>query len=74
MCCYLLRGKLITNIFSIGNVWAMSRDETIYESPEIFNPDRFTDPSVPPVPIFGWGRRYELFVMLRTNSTKTCSV
>ncbi|KAH7329771.1 cytochrome P450 [Rhizoctonia solani] len=41
----------------IGNVWAMSRDESIYPSPEEFNPDRFLDPNVPPVLGFGWGRR-----------------
>jgi hypothetical protein len=37
---------------------AMSRDENIYKDPEIFNPDRFVDPSVPALPAFGWGRRY----------------
>jgi cytochrome P450 len=36
---------------------AMSRDESIYKDPEIFNPDRFLDPNVPPLPGFGWGRR-----------------
>ncbi|KDN34376.1 hypothetical protein RSAG8_12542, partial [Rhizoctonia solani AG-8 WAC10335] len=41
----------------IGNVWAMSRDESIYKDPEAFNPDRFLDPNVPPLPGFGWGRR-----------------
>lgn len=41
----------------IGNVWAMSRDESIYKNPEDFNPDRFLDPKVPPLPGFGWGRR-----------------
>ncbi|CAE6429343.1 unnamed protein product [Rhizoctonia solani] len=35
----------------------MSRDEKVYRDPETFNPDRFLDPEVPPVPIFGWGRR-----------------
>ncbi|CAE6472167.1 unnamed protein product [Rhizoctonia solani] len=41
----------------IGNVWAMSRDESIYKDPEVFNPDRFQDPDVPYAPVFGWGRR-----------------
>ncbi|KAF8679909.1 cytochrome P450 family [Rhizoctonia solani] len=41
----------------IGNLWAMSRDETVYENPESFEPERFTDPKTPPLPGFGWGRR-----------------
>ncbi|CAE6394570.1 unnamed protein product [Rhizoctonia solani] len=41
----------------IGNTWAISRDETLYDQPEVFNPDRFNDPSVPRAPEFGWGRR-----------------
>ncbi|CAE7210631.1 unnamed protein product [Rhizoctonia solani] len=40
-----------------GNVWAMTRDETVYKDPEVFDPDRFLDPSTPPSPVFGWGRR-----------------
>ncbi|CAE6443311.1 O-methylsterigmatocystin oxidoreductase Short=OMST oxidoreductase [Rhizoctonia solani AG-1 IB] len=40
-----------------GTIVAMSRDEAVYESPERFNPDRFLDPTVPPAPTFGWGRR-----------------
>ncbi|CAE6486226.1 unnamed protein product [Rhizoctonia solani] len=41
----------------LGNVWAMSRDETVYQDPDTFEPDRFLNPNVPPVPGFGWGRR-----------------
>ncbi|KAB5591991.1 Cytochrome P450 family protein [Ceratobasidium theobromae] len=41
----------------IGNLWAMSRDESFYKDPNAFNPDRFLDPKVPPLPGFGWGRR-----------------
>ncbi|KAH7342111.1 cytochrome P450 [Rhizoctonia solani] len=40
-----------------GNVWAMTHNETMYKDPEVFNPDRFLDPSTPPSPVFGWGRR-----------------
>lgn len=48
----ILKGTIV-----IGNVWAMTRDENVYKSPEVFDPDRFLDPSVPPAPVFGWGRR-----------------
>ncbi|KAG9093309.1 hypothetical protein FS749_014628 [Ceratobasidium sp. UAMH 11750] len=41
----------------IGNVWAMSRNEQVYPEPETFTPDRFSDPNVPSVPAFGFGRR-----------------
>ncbi|KAG9097144.1 hypothetical protein FS749_006970 [Ceratobasidium sp. UAMH 11750] len=41
----------------IGNVWAITRDESVYPEPEVFNPDRFLDSSVPLAPGFGWGRR-----------------
>ncbi|KAG8730772.1 hypothetical protein FRC11_005859 [Ceratobasidium sp. 423] len=41
-----------------GNIWAISRDERIYEDPDTFDPDRFDDPGLPQAPVFGWGRRY----------------
>ncbi|KAG9090340.1 hypothetical protein FS749_000640, partial [Ceratobasidium sp. UAMH 11750] len=40
-----------------GNIWSISRDERTYETPEVFNPDRFLDPNMPVSPSFGWGRR-----------------
>ncbi|KAG8790020.1 hypothetical protein FRC12_012919 [Ceratobasidium sp. 428] len=41
----------------IGNIWAINHDSAVYKDPETFNPDRFLDGSVPPPPIFGFGRR-----------------
>ncbi|QRW17612.1 cytochrome P450 family protein [Rhizoctonia solani] len=41
----------------MGNVWAITRDETVYKNPEAFDPDRFLNPATPPSPVFGWGRR-----------------
>ncbi|CAE6439609.1 unnamed protein product [Rhizoctonia solani] len=41
----------------VGNIWAMTRDESIYKDPDTFDPDRFLNRSVPPAPAFGWGRR-----------------
>ncbi|GAB1523262.1 cytochrome P450 family protein [Rhizoctonia solani] len=41
----------------IANSWAMSRDESVYKSPDQFIPDRFMDPDVPTSPAFGFGRR-----------------
>ncbi|KAJ1300655.1 hypothetical protein OPQ81_002303 [Rhizoctonia solani] len=41
----------------IGNIWAIGRDPRHYKDPEIFNPDRYLDPDVLRVPVFGWGRR-----------------
>ncbi|CAE6481535.1 unnamed protein product [Rhizoctonia solani] len=49
---YIPKGTIV-----MGNVWAMTRDETVYKDPEVFDPDRFLDPSIPPAPAFGWGRR-----------------
>ncbi|KAG8723989.1 hypothetical protein FRC09_000886 [Ceratobasidium sp. 395] len=40
-----------------GAIVAMSRNEQVYPDPEVFNPDRFSDPAVPCVPAFGFGRR-----------------
>ncbi|KAB5588603.1 Cytochrome P450 family protein [Ceratobasidium theobromae] len=48
---------ILKNTIIMGNLWAMSRDEQFYKNPEIFDPERFTDPSVPCLPAFGWGRR-----------------
>ncbi|KAG8738226.1 hypothetical protein FRC10_007130 [Ceratobasidium sp. 414] len=36
---------------------AMTRDENTYKNPDVFDPDRFLDPTLPPAPAFGWGRR-----------------
>ncbi|KAF9007491.1 cytochrome P450, partial [Cyathus striatus] len=54
----------------LGNAWAISRDENVYDNPETFNPDRFMplfDKSISPGPLglpldpekyaFGFGRR-----------------
>ncbi|CAE6444324.1 unnamed protein product [Rhizoctonia solani] len=41
----------------IGNIWAITRNKVVYKDPEVFDPDRFLDPSVPYAPAFGWGRR-----------------
>ncbi|CAE6508355.1 unnamed protein product [Rhizoctonia solani] len=35
----------------------MTRDETVYKNADVFDPDRFLDPSTPLTPGFGWGRR-----------------
>ncbi|KAG8742021.1 hypothetical protein FRC10_002097 [Ceratobasidium sp. 414] len=40
-----------------GNIWAMNHNAQVYKDPETFEPDRFIDPSVPPTPSFGFGRR-----------------
>ncbi|KAH7322058.1 CyP450 monooxygenase [Rhizoctonia solani] len=49
--------KISKGTIIMGNVWAMSCDRSVYQDPEVFNPDRFSDPVVPSLPIFGWGRR-----------------
>ncbi|KAF8685522.1 cytochrome P450 [Rhizoctonia solani] len=41
----------------VGNIWAMSRDKRFYKDAEESDPDRFLDSSIPPCPIFGFGRR-----------------
>ncbi|CAE6334334.1 unnamed protein product [Rhizoctonia solani] len=40
-----------------SRIRAMSRDKSIHTNPDEFDPDRFLDPNVPPLPGFGWGRR-----------------
>ncbi|KAG9074745.1 hypothetical protein FS749_013664 [Ceratobasidium sp. UAMH 11750] len=39
------------------NVWAITRDESVYANPDTFDPDRFLDSSIPDAPGFGLGRR-----------------
>ncbi|CAE6430735.1 unnamed protein product [Rhizoctonia solani] len=41
----------------IPNLWALSREDSIYVDPETFNPDRFNDTSLPHEAPFGFGRR-----------------
>ncbi|CAE7214750.1 unnamed protein product [Rhizoctonia solani] len=41
----------------VSNLWALSREASIYPDPEAFNPDRFNDSSVPHETPFGFGRR-----------------
>ncbi|KAH7326926.1 cytochrome P450 [Rhizoctonia solani] len=38
----------------MGNIWGINRYANVYKEPEVFNPDRFLDPSVPPPSTFGW--------------------
>ncbi|KAB5590722.1 O-methylsterigmatocystin oxidoreductase [Ceratobasidium theobromae] len=41
----------------VPNVWAITRDESVYPDPEVFNPDRFLDSTIPHEIPFGFGRR-----------------
>ncbi|CAE6459643.1 unnamed protein product [Rhizoctonia solani] len=41
----------------MSNLWALSREDSIYPDPETFNPDRFNDTSLPHEVPFGFGRR-----------------
>ncbi|QRV94505.1 cytochrome P450 family protein [Ceratobasidium sp. AG-Ba] len=41
----------------LPNHWAISRDETVYPNPEVFDPDRFNNPHIPHEVPFGHGRR-----------------
>ncbi|KAJ1306114.1 hypothetical protein OPQ81_010825 [Rhizoctonia solani] len=52
-CGYLIpKGSIV-----MANIWAMSRDESTYKSPEVFDPERFMDAETPSTPVFGFGRR-----------------
>ncbi|KEP52059.1 O-methylsterigmatocystin oxidoreductase [Rhizoctonia solani 123E] len=41
----------------IGHIAATVRDEHVYRDADKFDPDRFSDPTVPPPQAFGWGLR-----------------
>ncbi|CAE6417961.1 unnamed protein product, partial [Rhizoctonia solani] len=41
----------------MANSWAMSRDESMYKSPESFDPERFVGADTPSTHAFGFGRR-----------------
>ncbi|CAE6504149.1 unnamed protein product [Rhizoctonia solani] len=41
----------------MANIWAMSRDESVYKFSETFNPGRFLSTDTPSAPVFGFGRR-----------------
>jgi cytochrome P450 len=41
----------------IANHWAISHDESVYDSPELFNPDRWIENPDLPLVTFGHGRR-----------------
>lgn len=56
-------GRLIpAGTMILSNIWAMSRDERIYDQPSKFMPERFlnadgTEVTHDPLPTFGFGRR-----------------
>ncbi|KDN35142.1 hypothetical protein RSAG8_11830, partial [Rhizoctonia solani AG-8 WAC10335] len=41
-----------------GAIVAMTHDETVYKNADVFDPDRYLDPSTPLTPGFRWGRRH----------------
>ncbi|CEL52702.1 O-methylsterigmatocystin oxidoreductase OS=Aspergillus parasiticus GN=ordA PE=3 SV=1 [Rhizoctonia solani AG-1 IB] len=47
----------VVKVDRITNAWAMTRDESVYPSPEVFDPERFLNTSAPAAPAFGFGRR-----------------
>ncbi|KAJ1306124.1 hypothetical protein OPQ81_010835 [Rhizoctonia solani] len=49
---FIPKGSII-----MTNAWAMSRDQSVYESPETFKPERFLNNDTPSAPGFGFGRR-----------------
>ncbi|CAE6371292.1 unnamed protein product [Rhizoctonia solani] len=50
-------GNIIDEIFRLYPVVPLGRDPRHYKNPETFNPDRYLNPEVPRMPIYGWGRR-----------------
>ncbi|CAE6541012.1 unnamed protein product [Rhizoctonia solani] len=69
----------------IGHVTAAVRDEHVYRDADKFDPDRFSDPAVPPPQAFGWGLRicpgqhffreifyFEVVLMLATMKVERC--
>ncbi|CAE7233806.1 unnamed protein product [Rhizoctonia solani] len=69
----------------IGHITATARDEKVYRDADKFDPDRFSDQSVPPPQAFGWGLRicpgqhffreifyFEVVLMLATFKIERC--
>ncbi|CAE6509177.1 unnamed protein product, partial [Rhizoctonia solani] len=49
--------KIPKGAILIGHIMATVRDERVYNNANIFDPDRYLDPTVPPPPASGWGLR-----------------
>jgi hypothetical protein len=55
--------------FFHANIGCILRDPQMYDSPSVFNPDRFLDETTPePTAVFGYGRRYVLMIFTWTTS------